>query len=107
MYMVGDGRRGELGGKSKQLFFSAVTNKQVAIYKLTQFLSVFVTEGLINTLEVNIFLRLGSTNSSRGKDSSCNARDAGAIGWIPGLERSSEEGTSKPFQYSCLENSMD
>ena len=50
MYMVGDGRRGELGGKSKQPFFSAVTNKQVAIYKLTQFLSVFVTEGLIKTL---------------------------------------------------------
>ena len=63
MYMVGDGRRGELGGKSKQLFFSAVTNKQVAIYKLTQFLSVFVTEGLINTLEVNIFLEEWNTLS--------------------------------------------
>lgn len=36
--------------KSKQLFFSAVTNKLVAVYKLTQFLSVFVTEELIDTL---------------------------------------------------------
>ena len=34
----------------------------------------------------------------------CNEGD---LTWIPGSGRSSEEGDSNPFQYSCLENSMD
>ena len=33
--------------------------------------------------------------------------NAGDMGLIPGLERSAEEGNGNPFQYSCLENSMD
>ena len=31
----------------------------------------------------------------------------GDLGLIPGLERSSGEGTGYPFQYSCLKKSMD
>ena len=38
------------------------------------------------------------------KESACNAGDQGSI---PGLGRSPGEGKSNPFQYSCLENSMD
>ena len=41
---------------------------------------------------------------TQGKESPCNAGDLGSI---PGLGRSSREGNSYPFQYSCLENSMD
>ena len=41
---------------------------------------------------------------SDGKESACNARDAGSI---PGLGRSPGEGNSNPLQYSGLENSMD
>ena len=41
---------------------------------------------------------------SAGKESTCNARDPGAI---PGLGRSPGEGNSYPLQYSLLENSMD
>ena len=33
-----------------------------------------------------------------------NARDTGSV---PGLGRSPGEGNSSPYQYSCLENSMD
>ena len=33
--------------------------------------------------------------------------NAGDVGLIPGLERSPEEGNGNPFQYSCLEKSMD
>jgi len=33
--------------------------------------------------------------------------NAGEVGSILGLGRSSGEGNSNPFQYSCLENSMD
>ena len=33
--------------------------------------------------------------------------NAGDTGLIPGLGRSPEEGNGNPFQYSCLEKSMD
>ena len=41
---------------------------------------------------------------SDSKESACSVRDPGLI---PGLERSPGEGNGSPFQYSCLENSMD
>ena len=41
---------------------------------------------------------------SAGKEAACNAGD---LGLLPGLGRSSEEEKSYPFQYSGLENSMD
>ena len=44
------------------------------------------------------------TRSSTGKESACNAGDLGSI---PGLGRSSGEGKGYPLQYSGLENSMD
>ena len=40
---------------------------------------------------------------SDGKVSPYNVRDPGSI---PGSGRSSGEGNSNPFQYSCLENPM-
>ena len=40
----------------------------------------------------------------RGKDSACNAGDAGSI---PGSGRSPGEGNGNPLQYSCLGNPMD
>ena len=36
-----------------------------------------------------------------------NAGDAGDIGLIPGSGRCPEVGNGNPFQYSCLENSID
>ena len=45
---------------------------------------------------------LGFPCGSAGKESACNA---GGLGWIPGLERSPEEGKGYPLQYSGLENS--
>ena len=33
--------------------------------------------------------------------------NAGDLGLIPGLGRSSGEGNGNPLQYSCLENTMD
>ena len=41
---------------------------------------------------------------SDGKESACNAGDLGSI---PGLGRSSGEGNGNLLQYSCLENSID
>ena len=47
---------------------------------------------------------LGFPDSSVGKESACNAGDLGSI---PGLGRSSGEGKGYSLQYPGLENSMD
>ena len=41
-----------------------------------------------------------------GSDTKVSAYNAGDLGSIPGLGRSSGEGNDKPLQYSCLENPM-
>ena len=46
----------------------------------------------------------GFTSSSMVKNPLANAEDPGLI---PGSERSPDEGTGNPLQYSCLENPMD
>ena len=48
--------------------------------------------------------KVGINGSSDGKESACNPGDPGLI---LGLGRSPGEGNGNPFQYSCLENSMD
>ena len=47
---------------------------------------------------------MGFPGDSAGKESACNAGDLGSV---PGLGKSPGEGNGNPFQYSCLENSMD
>ena len=46
----------------------------------------------------------GFPNGSNGKEFACNAGDPGSI---PGSGRFPGEGNNHPFQYSCLEKSMD
>ena len=41
------------------------------------------------------------------KNLSANSEDSGDEGSIPELGRSPGEGKGNPFQYSCLENSME
>ena len=41
------------------------------------------------------------------KNASANAGDTGDMSLIPESGRSPREGNGNPFQYSCLENSMD
>ena len=45
--------------------------------------------------------------TKKKKEFTCNARDTGDVGLIPGLGRSPGEGNGNPLQYSCLGNSMD
>ena len=49
-------------------------------------------------------VRQAFPGGSDGKESACNAGDPGSN---PGSGRSPGEGNGYPFQYSCLENSMD
>ena len=68
----------------------------------------FKWEVRVHALETGIMLHLESRSvlpgDSDGKESACNA---GGPGSIPGLGRSPGEENGYPFQYSCLENSMD
>ena len=41
------------------------------------------------------------------KNPPVNTRDTGDMGLIPGSGRSLEGGQGNPFQYSCLENTME
>ena len=49
----------------------------------------------------------GTIGKKKKKNPSANAGEAGDLGSIPGLGRSPGAGNGNPFQYSCLENSMD
>ena len=48
--------------------------------------------------------KIGFPGGSDYKESACNAGDTSSV---PGLGRSPGEDNGYPFQYSCLENSMD
>ena len=50
---------------------------------------------------LNLCLVLGLPRWLKGKESACNAEDAGSI---PGSRRSPGEGNGNPLQYSCLGN---
>ena len=50
---------------------------------------------------------MGFPGVSVGKESTCNAGDAGDMGSIPGVGRSPGGGHGNPLLYSCLENPMD
>ena len=50
---------------------------------------------------------MGLTQWLSGKESTCNAGDAGDEGLIPGLGGSPGGEHGIPLQYSCLENPMD
>ena len=47
---------------------------------------------------------MGFPGGSEGKESACNAVD---LVLVPVVGRPPGEGNGYPFQYSCLENSMD
>ena len=49
----------------------------------------------------------GFPGGSVGKESTCNAGDAGDMGLLPGSGRSPGGGHGNPLQYSCLENPID
>ena len=56
------------------------------------------------TVDVKLVLiLLGFPRGSDGKESACNEEDPGLI---PGSGRCPGEGHGNPFQYSCLQNSM-
>ena len=63
-----------------------------------------VIAGNHSHIETDTIRGTGSSHSSVGKVSACNAGDPGSI---PVMGRSSGEGEGYPLQYSGLQNSMD
>ena len=76
--------------KEEEQMLMAGLKRTAMIYRLR--------EGKDRPLPTKDFL-----GGSDGKASACNAGDLGSI---PGLGRSSGEVNGNPLQYSCLENSM-
>ena len=68
------------------------------------FIKKLFSSSLLSAIRVVSSAYLGFPDSSGGKESACNAGDLGSV---PGLGRSSGEGKGYPLQYSGLENSMD
>ena len=62
-----------------------------------------MTQGAEDYSSIDYQLK-GFPGDSDGKESAYNAGDLGSI---PGMGKSSGEGNGYPLQYSCLENSMD
>ena len=54
-----------------------------------------------------IHRKLAAADFPGGSDGKASAYNAGGLGSIPGLGRSSGEGNGNLLQYSCLENPMD
>ena len=59
---------------------------------------------VVSKAELDVFLEFSCPGGSEVKASASSAGDRGVI---PGLGRYVGEGNGNPFQYSCLENSMD
>ena len=57
--------------------------------------------------QINRYSAHSVTNDNNKKESTCNSGDTGALGSIPELGRSPEEGNGNPFHYSHLGNPMD
>ena len=66
-----------------------------------QYMKVIVLNNRNSNLENMVYHWL------RGKESTCNAEDAGEADSIPGLGRSPVGGNGNLLQYFCLESSMD
>ena len=62
-------------------------------------------DGITDSVDMSVSMEFrGFPGGSEVKASACNAGDLGSI---PGMGRSPGEGNNNPFQYFCLENSMD
>ena len=82
----------QLNYQGSPLQCTHISKHHVVAFKHTQF------------LYVKDICKCCFPGGSVGKPSACSAGDPGSI---PGSWRSPGEGNGNPFQYSCLENSMD
>ena len=82
--------------------YSKVTQLYKYIYILFRIFPIMVYHRILIFISVPI-----SCGFPSGSDSKESTRNAGDLGLIPGSRWSPGEGHDNPFQYSCLEISMD
>ena len=58
-------------------------------------------------MHVKLFMSIFKKGFPGGSESKVSACSAGDLGLLPESGRSPGDGNGNPFQYSCLENSMD
>ena len=81
------------------------SQNSIAIYTCVYAIYVYICIYMyIHIYCVYIYIVFNFPHGSDGKESASNAGDLGSI---PGLGRSLAEENGYPFQYSCLEDSMD
>ena len=95
--------RGWWGGENEEML---VKQYELPFIRLTHSGDLmYVMVVVVNSIVLYTWLELkGFLGGSDDKESACNA---GNLSSIPGSGRSPREGHGYPFQYSCLENSMD
>ena len=93
-----------LGFVNHCLIISIILQVITNIYLM---LTVCHVPGWVLSINTLIYSLQGFPGGSVGKESACNAGDAGVAGSIPGSGRSPGAGYGNPLQYSCLENPMD
>ena len=112
-----DGARGLEFESLKKSSRKSPTNKEnngfnvikTDVRHLLQCMSYFTSTSKFIVLIVQEKRHLHGTSLlfSCGSDGKASAYNAGDLGSIPGMGRSTGEGNDKPLQNSCLENPMD
>ena len=70
-------------------------------------LKIFVSKMYLYKGKLFVPLTISFLHGSVGKESACNAGDAGDVGSIPGLRRSRGGENGNPLRCSCLKTPMD
>ena len=78
---------------------------EVTRFPLCQYRSQFIKGQ--GALYSSIDLLLVTSWWLSGKESACNTGDTGEVGLTPGSGRSPRGGNGNPFQYSCLESTLE
>ena len=73
----------------------------------SRFVKAYVTTAQRQWLKPTLLTKPDIPGYLRGSDGKEPVHNAGDPGSIPGLGRAPGGGYGNPFQYSCLENSMD
>ena len=80
--------------------------RQLSNWACTHYIQIYYTIHIMSKLYIYLcaYVFMGFPGGSDGKEGACNAGDLGSV---PGLGRSSGEGNGYSLQFSCLESPMD
>ena len=80
------------------------SQESLSIWKISKEINMFDENSFKYICVIYVYINIGLSCGSAGKESACNTGD---LGFILGLGRSPGDGKGNPLQCSGLENSMD